>query len=45
MNMGKMKNAIYIHPTALVETDEIGEGTRIWAFGHVLKEAVVGAVL
>jgi len=33
---------IFVHPTALVETDRIGEGTRIWAFTHVLKGAVVG---
>ena len=30
------------HPTALVETDQIGEGTRIWAFVHVLPGAVIG---
>ena len=37
-----MKKSIYIHPTALVETDQIGAGTRIWAFAHVLKGAVIG---
>lgn len=31
------------HPRALVESDQIGEGTRIWAFAHVLKGAVIGA--
>ena len=31
------------HPQALVESSRIGEGTRIWAFAHVLPEAVVGA--
>ncbi|RIK17030.1 MAG: N-acetyltransferase [Chloroflexi bacterium] len=31
------------HPTALVETDNIGDGTRIWAFAHILKGAVIGA--
>ncbi|MHC4607386.1 MAG: acyltransferase [Planctomycetota bacterium] len=30
------------HPQALVESDQIGEGTRIWAFAHVMKGAVVG---
>jgi len=30
------------HPTALVETDRVGEGTRIWAFAHVMPGAVVG---
>jgi UDP-2-acetamido-3-amino-2,3-dideoxy-glucuronate N-acetyltransferase len=30
------------HDQALVETDNIGEGTRIWAFSHVLPGAVIG---
>jgi len=30
------------HPLALVESDEIGEGTRIWAFAHVMKNARIG---
>ncbi len=30
------------HPHALVESTRIGAGTRIWAFAHVLKGAVVG---
>ncbi len=32
----------FVHPQALVETEEIGEGTRVWAFAHVMKGAVVG---
>jgi UDP-2-acetamido-3-amino-2,3-dideoxy-glucuronate N-acetyltransferase len=32
----------YIHPAALVETEQIGSGTRIWAFTHVSKDAIVG---
>lgn len=32
----------FFHPTALVESDSIGAGTRIWAFAHVLPGAVVG---
>lgn len=32
----------YKHPNALVESDSIGEGTRIWAFAHVLDGAVIG---
>ncbi len=31
------------HPQALVETSEIGSGTRIWAFAHVLPGARIGA--
>lgn len=30
------------HENALVESDNIGEGTRIWAFAHVLPKAVIG---
>lgn len=33
---------VRIHRTALVESNEIGEGTRIWAFAHVMSGAVVG---
>ena len=32
----------YKHPNALVESENVGEGTRIWAFAHVLPKAVVG---
>ena len=32
----------YYHPTAIIETGEIGVRTRIWAFAHVLEGAVVG---
>jgi len=31
------------HPQALVETDHIGGGTRVWAFAHVLEGASIGA--
>jgi acetyltransferase-like isoleucine patch superfamily enzyme len=33
----------YVHPQALCESEQIGPGTRVWAFAHVLPEAVVGA--
>jgi acetyltransferase-like isoleucine patch superfamily enzyme len=36
-------NHVYVHPTALVETDQIGPGTRVWAFAHVMQGVVVGA--
>lgn len=32
----------YIHPTALAESRDIGEGTRVWAFTHILAGARVG---
>lgn len=34
--------SFYQHPTALVETNEIGDGTRIWAFVHVQPGATIG---
>lgn len=33
----------FVHPAALVETDRLGEGTRVWAFAHVMKDATIGA--
>lgn len=30
------------HPTAVVESDDIGEGTRIWHFAHVRKGSKIG---
>ena len=30
------------HPQAIVESERIGKGTRIWAFAHVLPGAVIG---
>jgi UDP-2-acetamido-3-amino-2,3-dideoxy-glucuronate N-acetyltransferase len=38
----KARRSYYIHQKALVETDHIGSGTRIWAFAHVLKGAEIG---
>ena len=33
---------VFIHPQALCESRKVGEGTRIWAFAHVLPEARIG---
>ena len=30
------------HHTALVDSADVGAGTRIWAFAHILEGAVVG---
>lgn len=32
----------FLHPNALCESEHIGEGTRIWAFAHVLPGARIG---
>jgi len=34
--------AYFKHQTAVVETDNIGDGTRIWHFAHVREEAKIG---
>lgn len=34
--------SLFVHDLALVESDEIGPGTRVWAFAHILPGAVVG---
>lgn len=34
---------IFVHERGLCESDEVGSGTRIWAFAHVLEGARVGA--
>jgi UDP-2-acetamido-3-amino-2,3-dideoxy-glucuronate N-acetyltransferase len=31
------------HPLAVVESDAVGAGTRVWAFAHVMKGARIGA--
>lgn len=32
----------YYHPASLVEADDVGLGTRVWAFAHVMRGARVG---
>jgi acetyltransferase-like isoleucine patch superfamily enzyme/dTDP-4-dehydrorhamnose 3,5-epimerase-like enzyme len=32
----------FAHPQALVESENIGKNTRVWAFAHILPGAVVG---
>lgn len=33
----------FIHEQALCETDQVGSGTRIWAFAHIVEGARIGA--
>src|SRR5579862_272434 len=33
----------YTHPEGRVESSEVGERTRVWAFAHILKGARIGA--
>jgi UDP-2-acetamido-3-amino-2,3-dideoxy-glucuronate N-acetyltransferase len=34
--------APFVHPQALCESSEVGTGTRVWAFAHVLPGARIG---
>jgi acetyltransferase-like isoleucine patch superfamily enzyme len=38
-----MSNGVFKHPLSLVESESIGDGTRIWAWAHVMKGARIGA--
>lgn len=38
-----MSEEFFRHPLALVESDAIGRGTRVWAWAHVMQGARVGA--
>ena len=38
-----MNNTYYIHPTAIVDEGcEIGEGTKIWHFSHIMPGCIIG---
>src|SRR3954453_1409396 len=37
-----MADAPYVHPNGICESSTVGEGTRIWAFAHVLPDAKIG---
>jgi UDP-2-acetamido-3-amino-2,3-dideoxy-glucuronate N-acetyltransferase len=32
----------YVHPTAIVDTKDIGKGTKIWAFCHIMDGVNIG---
>lgn len=34
---------VHVHPDARCESPHVGDGTRIWAFAHILPGAVIGA--
>ncbi len=37
-----MGAGVFVHEKGLCESEEVGEGTRIWAFAHVMKGARIG---
>jgi len=43
MSDGASRASGFRHPAAIVESERIGAGTRIWAFAHVLPGARIGA--
>lgn len=36
-------NGFFVHPQAIVETNDIGSGSRVWAFSHIMKSVHLGA--
>jgi UDP-2-acetamido-3-amino-2,3-dideoxy-glucuronate N-acetyltransferase len=40
--MNSSNKKFFSHTHALVETTKIGNGTRIWAFSHILSGAIIG---
>lgn len=38
-----MNDKYFKHPAAIVESENVGDGTRVWAFAHVLPGAAIGA--
>lgn len=37
-----LSSTVFIHSSAICESHAVGDGTRLWAFSHVLNGAVVG---
>jgi len=35
-------STVFVHPQGICESLEVGEGTRIWAFAHILPRARIG---
>lgn len=33
---------VFVHQTAIVETSDVGEGSRIWAYAHIMDGARIG---
>jgi UDP-2-acetamido-3-amino-2,3-dideoxy-glucuronate N-acetyltransferase len=42
MRATSMLPGVFVHPQGLCEATEVGAGTRVWAFAHVLEGARVG---
>ncbi len=40
--MGTQRGGVFVHAQGLCESESVGDGTRVWAFAHVLPGARVG---
>ena len=40
--MTTQQSGFFVHPKAICDSPNIGAGTKIWAFSHVLQHAVIG---
>lgn len=38
-----LEQGVFVHPRGLCESTEVGPGTRVWAFAHVMAGARIGA--
>jgi len=36
------KKDVYVHPQGICESTRVGKGSKVWAFAHVLADAVIG---
>lgn len=36
-------NDVFVHTSSIVETRQIGPGTRIWGFTHIMKDVTIGS--
>jgi acetyltransferase-like isoleucine patch superfamily enzyme len=39
---GASSPAVFVHENGVCESEDVGCGTRVWAFAHVLRGAVIG---
>ncbi len=37
------EDSVFVHENALLESEQVGGGTRVWAFAHILPGARIGA--
>ncbi len=40
--MAQTDPTVFVHPSAICESGSVGDGSRVWAFAHIMDGAVVG---